>query len=80
MNYATLGAIVEIDSCPCGYYNKVHKEKQHVDRNSTARGEMRVKHIILETDGILLKGYLNHTVAAEEFRKRLPEVFSNPMI
>ncbi len=76
INYATLGVKVAIDSYPCGYYNETRKEKQHVDRNSTARGEMRVKHIILETEDIRLKGYLNHTVAAEEFRKRLPMTLS----
>lgn len=39
-------------------------------------GEIDVKPIILETAEFRLKGNLNHSVAAEEFHKRLPITLS----
>lgn len=35
-----------------------------------------MKHIILETKDIMLKGYLNHMLTAEEFQKCLPMILS----
>ncbi len=35
-----------------------------------------MRHIILETEDISLNGWLNHTVAAEEFQRRLPMTLS----